>query len=129
MSLSLRLLLMVAILKSIIYIFKFLWKCSCFKCCVSFHCSAEWISYVCVSCQSCLTLCDPMDCSSPPPLSMEFSRQENWNGWPFPSPGHFPNPGIEPGSPTLQADSLVWATRESALCIHIAPLFFYFLSI
>ena len=25
---------------------------------------------------------------------------------PFPSPGHFPNPEIEPGSPTLQADSL-----------------------
>ena len=39
---------------------------------------------------------------------MEFSRQENWNGLPFPSPGDLPNPGIEPGSPTLQADSLVY---------------------
>ena len=39
------------------------------------------------------------------PLSMEFSRQEYWSGLPFPSPGDLPNPGIEPGSPTLQADS------------------------
>ena len=31
--------------------------------------------------------------------SMEFSRQEYWSGLPFPSPGNFPNPGIEPGSP------------------------------
>ena len=37
---------------------------------------------------------------------MEFSRQEYWNGLPFPSPGDLPNPGIEPRSPTLQADSL-----------------------
>ena len=38
--------------------------------------------------------------------SMEFSRQEYWGGLPFPSPGDLPNPGIEPGSPTLQADAL-----------------------
>ena len=30
--------------------------------------------------------------------SMEFSRPECWNGWPFPSPGYLPNPGIEPTS-------------------------------
>ena len=40
------------------------------------------------------------------PLSMEFSRQEYWNGLPYPSPGDRPDPGIEPGSPALQADSL-----------------------
>ena len=40
------------------------------------------------------------------PLSMEFSRQEYWSGLPFPSPGDLPTPGIEPGSPALQADSL-----------------------
>ena len=40
------------------------------------------------------------------PQSMEFSRQEYWSGLPFPSPGDLPNPGIEPGSPTLQADAL-----------------------
>ena len=40
------------------------------------------------------------------PQSMEFSRQEYWSGLPFPSPGDLPDPGIEPGSPALQADSL-----------------------
>ena len=39
-------------------------------------------------------------------LSMEFSRQEYWNGLPFPSPGDGPNPGIESRSPALQEDSL-----------------------
>ena len=38
--------------------------------------------------------------------SMEFSRPEYWRGQPFPSPGDLPNPGIEPRSPALQADSL-----------------------
>ena len=36
------------------------------------------------------------------PLSMGFSRQEYWSGLPFPSPGHLPDPGIEPGCPALQ---------------------------
>ena len=40
------------------------------------------------------------------PLSMGFSRQEYWGGLPCPPPGDLPNPGIEPGSPALQADSL-----------------------
>ena len=40
------------------------------------------------------------------PLYMGFSRQEYQNGLPFPSPGHLPNPGSEPGSPSLQANSL-----------------------
>ena len=35
------------------------------------------------------------------PLSMGFSRQEYWSGMPFPSPEDLPNPGMEPGSPTL----------------------------
>ena len=38
--------------------------------------------------------------------SMEFSRPENWSGQLFPSPGHLPNPGIKPRSPSLQTDSL-----------------------
>ena len=40
------------------------------------------------------------------PLSMGFSRQESWSGLPFPSLGDLPNPGIDPVSPALQADSL-----------------------
>ena len=38
---------------------------------------------------------------------MEFSRKEYWSGLPFSSPGDLPNPGIEPRSPALQADSLL----------------------
>ena len=49
-----------------------------------------------------MTLYDSMDCTS----AMEFSRQEYWSGFPFPSPGNLPNPGIEPRCPELQADSL-----------------------
>ena len=41
------------------------------------------------------------------PLFMGFSRQEYWSGLPFPSPGNHPNPGIKPGSPALQANSLL----------------------
>ena len=40
------------------------------------------------------------------PLSMAFSRQEYWSGLPFPSPGDLPDPGIEPWSPALEADTL-----------------------
>ena len=48
------------------------------------------------------------------PPSMGFSRQEYWSGLPFPSPGDLPDPGIEPRSPALQADtSNLWATREA----------------
>ena len=38
---------------------------------------------------------------------MGFSGQEHWSELPFPSPGDLPNPGIEPGSPALQADALL----------------------
>ena len=47
-----------------------------------------------------------MDCSPPGSPSMGFSSQEYWSGLPFLSPGDLPDPGIEPGSPALQADSL-----------------------
>ena len=40
------------------------------------------------------------------PLSMEFSSQEYWSRLPFPSPEDLPDPGIKPGSPVLQVDSL-----------------------
>ena len=54
--------------------------------------------------QLCPTLCNPTDCSPPAPLSMGCSRQEYWSGLPFP-PGDLSNPGIEPESQALQADS------------------------
>jgi len=65
----------------------------------------------CLVSQLCLTLCNLMDCSPwtvapQAPLSMGFSRQQDWSGLPCPPPGDLLNPGIEPRSPTLQADSL-----------------------
>ena len=53
----------------------------------------------------CMTLCDPMNYSPSSHLPMGLLRQEYWSRLPFLSPGDLPNPGIEPGSPTLQADS------------------------
>ena len=48
----------------------------------------------------------PMDVAHQAPLSVEFVRQEYCSGLPFPSLGYLSNPGIEPGSPALQVDSL-----------------------
>ena len=50
-------------------------------------------------------LATPWTIACQAPLSMEFSRQEHRSRQLFSSPGHLPNPGIEPGSPSLQADS------------------------
>ena len=100
---------------------------------------------LCLVAQSCLTLCNPMDCrplgfsvhgilqarilewvampsggsSQPKDQTQVFhiadgfltiwatrEAQEYWSGYPMPSPGALHNPGIEPGSPALQADSL-----------------------
>ena len=108
--------------------------------------------------QSCPTLSDPMDCSTPGfpalhwvkkwkvkslsrvrlfvtpwtvayqvPQSMEFSRQEYWSGLPFPSPGDLPDPGIEPGSPTLHADALPSKppgkpSLSLGICLNSCPL-------
>ena len=52
------------------------------------------------------TLATPLTVACQAPLSMGFSRQDYWSGLPFASPGDLPDPGIEPGSPALQADSL-----------------------
>ena len=46
--------------------------------------------------QSGLTPATPWTVACRPPLCVEFSRQEYWNGLPFPSPGDLPDPGIEP---------------------------------
>ena len=64
--------------------------------------------------QSCPTLCDPWTLAHQAPLSMEFSRQEYWNGLPFPSPGDPPNLETEPRSPALQADCLSSESLEKS---------------
>ena len=55
---------------------------------------------------SSLTLCDPTNWSPPGASVHGLSRQEYWSGLPFPYPEDLPDPGTEPGSPALQADSL-----------------------
>ena len=52
-----------------------------------------------------MILCNPWTVAHQAALSMEFSKQEYWSGLSFPSPGDLLNPGIEAGSPALQADS------------------------
>ena len=59
--------------------------------------------------KSCLTLATSWTITHQAPLSMGYPRQEYWIGFPFPSPGDLPDPGIEPASPVspaLKADSL-----------------------
>ena len=64
---------------------------------------------VCVCLSVGLTLCDAMD-SVHVPLSVGFSWQEYWRGWPFPSPGDLPSPRI---SCTASRFFTVWASRET----------------
>ena len=68
-----------------------------------------------------LTLATPWARARQAPLCMGFSRQEYWSGLPFPSPGDLPDPGIEPTSPSLQADALTseplrWYKSFVAVC-------------
>ena len=56
--------------------------------------------------KSCLTLCDLKTVACQVPLFMGLSRQEYWNGLPFPSPGDIPDPGFKPVSLALPANSL-----------------------
>ena len=65
----------------------------------------EWCS--CSVTKSCLTLVTLWSAVHQDPLSMGFPRWEYLSGLPFPSPGDLPNPGTEPRSPVLQADSLL----------------------
>ena len=53
------------------------------------------------------------------PLSMEFSRQEYWNGLPCPPPGDCSDPGIKLGSPALQADSLPSEPPRKPIYMHV----------
>ena len=67
------------------------------------------------SLQPCMTVCNPMDHSHQAPLSTRSSRQEYWSELPYPPPGDFPSPGIEPTSltsPASQASSLPLAPMK-----------------
>ena len=66
----------------------------------------------------CLTLETPWARAHQAPLCMGFSRQEYWSGLSFPSPGNLPDPGIEPGTPALQAVSLPIKLPGKPIYIH-----------
>ena len=55
---------------------------------IQYSCLAAAAAAAAKSLQSCLTLCDPIDGSSPGSPNLGFSRQEHWSGLPFPSPMH-----------------------------------------
>ena len=61
---------------------------------------------LCLVSQLCPTLCNPVDCSLPGSSVHGDSPGKNRSGLPLTSPEDLPNPGIEHGSPALQADSL-----------------------
>ena len=63
----------------------------------------------------------PRTIAHQPPLSMEFSRQEYWNGLPVLYPGDLPNPGIKPRSLALQADSLPSEPQAKPIILPIIP--------
>ena len=65
---------------------------------------------VCESLNSVQLFVTPWTVARQTPLSTEISRQEYWSGYPIPSPGDFPDLGMQPGSPALQADSLLSET-------------------
>ena len=73
-------------------------------------------TYICLVTLLCLALCNPWTAAHQAPLSMGFFRQEHWSGLPFPSLGNLLYPGIELGSPALQADYL---PSEKHIYIHI----------
>ena len=70
--------------------------------CSNISCSCDESEVKVIVTQSCPTLCDPWTIAHQAPLSMEFSRQEYWSRFLFPSPGDLPNPGIEPRSPAMK---------------------------
>ena len=67
------------------------------------------VSDVCACVRACVRACMSVSRSvaRQARMSMGFSRQEYWSGQPFPSPGGLPDPGITPGSPALEVDSLL----------------------
>ena len=72
----------------------------------------EYQKCTCSVAHSCLTFCDPMDCS-PPGFSVHgISQARIWSGLPFPSPGDLPTQGSNPGLLHWQADSLPPSYQE-----------------
>ena len=89
---------------------------------VALQCCASICAVLCLVVQSCLTLCNPMDCS-PPGSSVHGIRQAKiLERLAMPSSRGLPKPGIKPRSPTLQADSLPSETPRYSKNIGIGIL-------
>ena len=72
----------------------------------------------------CLVMSDSATLYTAPhqdPLSVEFSKQEYWSGFPCPPPEDLPNPGIEPRSPAWQAGCLLSELPGKPICIRQIP--------
>ena len=71
----------------------------------------------------CLSLCDPMDCSTPgSPLHGDSPGRRYLSGLPCPSPGDLPNPGIEPRSPAVQVDCLLSEPPAKPMSTGVQPI-------
>ena len=71
-----------------------------------------------LSCLSCIQIFVPLwTAACQALLSLGFSRQEYWSGLSCPPPGDLPDPGIEPRSPALQADSLPLSRQQRKPCL------------
>ena len=81
----------------------------------NYCCFVQLLSHVQLS-------CDPMDCSPPGSSVHRISQARYWTGLPFPSPEDLPDPGIKPGSPALQTDSLLSQPQRSPT---LASLLFF----
>ena len=69
------------------------------------------------SLQSCLTLCDPMDCTHQALLSMRILQaRESWSGLPCSPPGDLPKPGTEPGTLNLIRWNFLEKTISPSYC-------------
>ena len=105
-----------------INIFYFYWSVIDLQCYFQAHMMVSWL-HTCGCSRSCLTLVTPWSAAHQAPLSMEFSRQEYWSGWPFPPPEDLPNPGIELESPALQVDLALSHLESPAIHRYISSLF------
>ena len=93
------------------------------KPCLYFDCSAPDPST-----HACMLSCSVMSDSVTPwivahqaPMSMGFSKQEYWSGLPFPPPGDLPDPGIEPVSPAMEADSKIFKDEDRICLVFGSP--------
>ena len=75
--------------------------------------------------QSCPALCNSRTVAHQAPLFTGLSRQEYWRGLSFPSPGDLPSPGIEPGSPALQAGSYHLSHPRALELWMLCQMFYY----